>query len=689
MMALFRWTLVLLVALALAWVPIAVAAAQDAPAPDTIRPVALAPVVVTALRTPFRLDVVPYAVAVNTRTEIQRGRPGMALDEALDLVPGVQVDDRYNYAVGERIAVRGFGARAQFGVRGVKVYLDGVPATLPDGQTSLGHIDPAFLRRAEVIRGPAAALYGNTAGGVIHFETEAPPPVPLGQELGVSAGSHGLLRLHSTTGGRSGRAEYLFNLSRLGYDGYREHSGARLVRANGKAGYAGARDTVRLSFSAVDLDSDNPGSLSEALLEADRFQAFSNNVLQHTGKTAQEAQLGVSWRRALWGGEWESAAYTISRSVVNPIPTAIIDLDRSAYGASVRFHHGAADGSLQWVAGVEADRQRDDRQNYTNERGERGALGLDQLEHVDNLSAFAQLSGTALPRLTLLAGARADWFRFSAADRLVGDGEPDDSGRRTMQALSPTVGASYAFAEALHLYANAATSFETPTTTELANRPDGAGGFNPELEPQRTRSVELGAKGRIAGRLAYQLAAYRATVENSLIPFEVPEAPGRQFFRNAGRALHRGAEAGATLAAAEWLALRASYSYTDARFTAYRTAADTLDGNRVPGVAPHRLEAAATLEPRGGWYATLEARRVSRIPVNDANAAYAPAYTLAGLRFGSEQVRLGRLEVAPFAGIENLFDRDYITAVAVNAFGGRYFEPGPRRSVYFGARMRL
>lgn len=677
-----------LVATLLAATTASSAAAQRA-APDTLdAPVPLPEITVTVLRTPLSLTRVPYAVSVSEITQIQRAKPGLGLDEALRGIPGVQVDNRYNYALGERISIRGFGARSQFGVRGVKVLVDGIPATLPDGQTALSHVDLGFLRRAEVIRGPASSLWGNTAGGVIQLESERAPPVPLSQEVGVIAGSNGLLRAHSTTGGRSGRASYLLNVSRLAYDGYRDFNEAENFHLNARLGWEGERSRVRFLANAVDYDADNPGSLSAALLEEDRSQAFTRNRLQRTGETGRQAQLGATWEREAGGGEWEVTGYALTRQIANPIPPAIIDLERTAGGARALYRARLL-SSLQWTAGAEADVQRDDRRNFRNEEGDRGALVLDQLETVTNAAVFAQLSAAPLPRVSLLGGLRYDWFRFDADDRFLGAGNPDDSGSRTLDAISPSLGLTYSASDALNLYGNVATAFETPTTTELANRPSGAGGFNPELEPQEALSFEVGAKGRMGSRLSYQLAAYRAEIKNALISFQVPGAEGRDFFRNAGSAVHEGLEASTTLSLLPGSSLQTAYTYTDARFDEYVVDGDVLDGNRLPGVAPHRADVSLTYEAPFGWFASLGAQYASAIPVDDANTVESPAYATVDLRTGIERIRLGAVEVEPFLGVTNLFDREYNTSVVINAFGGRFFEPGPGRALYLGMNLSV
>ncbi|HEX2190139.1 MAG TPA: TonB-dependent receptor, partial [Longimicrobiaceae bacterium] len=480
----------------------ALAHAQE-PRPDTLPVVRLDTLAVRVLRTPLPLLRAPYAVSVVEGDELRRARPGLALDEALAGIPGVQVDNRFNYALGERISVRGFGARAQFGVRGVRVLVDGIPATLPDGQTTLNHVDVGALGRAEVVRGPASALWGNASGGVVHLATAPPPAVPLGAEGRVVAGGDGLLRSQGTVGGSSGGWSYRAGGTRLRYGGYREHSEAENTLLHGEVSRRGGRSELRLVLSAVRYDALNPGSLSDSLLRVDRARAFARNVLQRTGEEGSQAQAGLAWRLRTGAGTLEAAAYGVAREIDNPIPTTIIDLERRGGGVRAAWSAALPLGGreLRWTAGAEAEAQRDRRMNFANAAGERAALELDQRERVTGTAAFAQAAVPLAPRLEALGSLRWDRVRFGVDDRLPATPEnPDDSGARTLDAWSPALGLTLAATDALSLYANAATAFETPTTTELANRPGGAGGFNPGLEPQRTMSYEAGAKGRLGTR---------------------------------------------------------------------------------------------------------------------------------------------------------------------------------------------
>ncbi|HET7585925.1 MAG TPA: TonB-dependent receptor [Gemmatimonadaceae bacterium] len=657
---------------------------------DTV--VRLAPVVVTVLRSPFALGRAPFAVMARDTGDLPHGAAGLALDGVLSGVPGLQVDNRYNYALGERVAIRGFGARAQFGVRGVAVIVDGVPATLPDGQTNLTNIDPAFVGRAEVMRGPASSLYGNAAGGVIQMTSRPSPPQPLVERARTVAGSNGLRRWETETSGRVGSLAYLAGASRLDYGGFRDFSNARTDHANVRVGTEGEHERLQIVANWVRYDAQNPGSLSDSLLHVDRTQAFRTNELQRTGERGHQLQGGVQWERDLPSGAVQLSAWALGRTVENPIPTSIIDLARRAGGVRAVYRRSALAGGepLRWAVGVEGGWQHDDRQNHDNDAGSRAALTLDQRERVAALAAFAQSDVQLGARTSVVAGVRVDRTRFKARDRLVDASNPDDSGERTMAAVSPSLGVSVQASPGTTVYANVATAFETPTTTELANRPDGAGGFNPDLDPERTTSVEAGAKGVLPGTgVIYQLAIYRARVRDALIPFEVPDAPGRQFFRNAGSAVHQGVE----LSAETWLfgSIRAdaAYTLTDARFDAFTTESGSFGGRRVPGVAPHRVDLALAYDGAdpGGFFAEGDLHYRAATPVDDANSAHSAGYALVNVRAGVRMVLGGATVVVPFAGIDNVFDARYDTSVVVNAFGGRFFEPGPGRALSVGVRV--
>ncbi|MBA3891999.1 MAG: TonB-dependent receptor, partial [Gemmatimonadaceae bacterium] len=626
----------------------------------------------------------PYASSVRTAASLAQGTPATALDDALRGVPGIQVDNRFNYALGERISVRGAGARAQFGVRGVRVLIDGIPATLPDGQTTLNQVDLSTVDAVEVLRGPVSSLFGNAAGGAILIETRGPPASPFAARATVTSGSNGLLRTLGEGGGSNGQLGYMARVSRVAFDGFRSHSTAENTYAAARLSWLGTRNAVTASLNAVRYEAQNPGSLSDSLLRANRNRAFQNNVAQATGETGSHRQAGVQWRRALSAEDaLEVTGWVIGRTVDNPIPARIVVVDRRAGGTRALLRGDRA--RLAWSAGIEHERQHDDRQNYLNTAGSRGALVLDQGERVSAIGAFAQASALVHRRVTALVGVRHDRTGFRAEDRIVTATNPDDSGRRTLDALSPSAGLSLSLDGGVTVYSNVGTAFETPTTTELANRPDGAGGFNPTLEPQRTVSYEVGAR-HARGESSAQLAVFHAVVRDALIPFEVANVPGRQFFRNAGRTGTRGVEAAGSTPLGEAIRVEANYTFTDAQFRSYSIGSATYDGNSVPGVAPHRAGASLSYVVRGTALAA-DVRHQSRMAVDDANTAWSPAFTLADLRVQVRAIHAGKVRLRLAGGVQNVLGAEYNASVVVNAFGRRYFEPGPGRTAHVGVTV--
>ena len=680
--------------IALLLVTAGIAQAQsDSTARDTAR---LTPTMVTVLRTSVELARAPFAVAVATRDEIQRGKPGFALDEALAAIPGVQVDNRFNYALGERISIRGFGSRAQFGVRGVRVLLDGIPMTTADGQTTLNNVDVAELSRVEVIRGPASSMHGNASGGVIQLESDRGEQFANrrgGGELRYTGGERGLSRVQLTTRSSWPGTYGTVSASQLRYNGYRDWNTADNTHINLHVVNYRPAGTLSAVGNFVNYDAKNPGGLPKDSAALVPFHAWPANKTRFmTGEQGWQAQGGLIWKQQLRGAELNISGHGLTRSIENPIPQTIVVIDRDAAGARVALSGTPETLGVLLAGGVEWQLQSDDRINYVNtpNTGARGAITLDQHERVDNGALFFQATSELLSGVDLMAGLRFDRVQFGAEDRLVTATNPDDTGDRTMSAVSPSVGLTWRPVELLDLFANFSTSFETPTTSELANQQSGAGGFNPQLDPQRARSAEIGMNGRV--RLArvvgtYQLTTYLADVDDALIPFEVASAPGRQYFRNAGSTRHRGVELGASLVFPLNVALRGAFTHTEARFVSYAVTTGTTttvyDGKSLPGVAPNRADVTLSWMP-SRYFVDWETRAQSRMPVNDANSESAGDYVIHGLRAGLREIAVGPFRFAPNAGVLNLFDRRYMTSVVVNAFGGRYYEPGPPRSAYAG-----
>jgi iron complex outermembrane receptor protein len=669
---------------------------------DSLRVYTLPPAVVSVTRANPPLSRIPQAVQLVNKTEISRARPTWGLDEALATVPGVYAANRYNFSLDQRISIRGFGARSAFAVRGIKVLVDGIPQTLPDGTGQLTNLELGEADHIEVLRGSSSALFGNATGGVISIWTDATAPQAVRQEVRALFGTfdrdlaRNWSKWQSTTAFRAGSGSGLVTVSRLDYAGQREHSAAdfRELNSRWRVPLANGWSLAATADVGWDPRADNPGALTAAEMARNPDLAAGINLNRNAGKDVTQAQGGVTLRRLFaGGGEASLTVFGFARSLDNPQTFAYITLDRLDYGARFVVSHPAPLGSLNHrvTAGLDFQRQRDDRVNYNYQAADSAQRDttrqLDQLEHVTEVGPFVQSVVQLTRRVSVTAGLRYDWVNFGVKDRLTPftTSNPDDSGRRLMNALSGTLGVAVTPSDAATVYANVGTSFETPTTTELTNRPDTAGGFNPALQPQQATNYEIGVRGDVAGRLNYSVALFDAEVRDELIGYQIPSSPGRVFFQNAGRSRHRGVELGAELAIVPRVNLFTSWTYSDFRYTRYTLGTHVLDGRAIPGIPQHWLHVLLQARPgfaRGGW-AELEETRSSGVFVNDTLSTYTAGWWRTDLRLGWDGTA-GGLRVRPFVGFNNVFNRFYVGSVVINAANGRYYEPAPGRNMYVG-----
>ncbi|HEY0674505.1 MAG TPA: TonB-dependent receptor [Longimicrobiales bacterium] len=654
-------------------------AAQD----TTVIPIQQLEVTVTRIAEP--LARVPAAVSVVTRQDVQRAQPGIGIEEALVHVPGLLVNNRYNFAQGTRISIRGFGARAAFGVRGIRVLTDGVPLTMPDGQANLNNVDLTSIGRIEVLRGAASMLYGNAAGGVVAFETES-PPVGFNLQAKLLAGSFDMLRGNAKIGGGSERTRYLVNIARLTADGFRAHSQVEQQNLNARIRHELRDDSfVALTINAADAPTAyNPGSLPLDSARLRPEMAWPRNVATRSREAARQLQVALEHGRTMGTFRSNVVAYGITRSLENPLPFAYIQLDRKAGG--VRSSVGGDMGRFALTGGLDVELQADERREFNNDNGEAGTERIrDQTDHIVNVGPFLRLSAQLTEALGVAGGVRYDRTHFDSNDRLLADGR-DDSGERTMSALSPMAGLTYRLSADVTAFTSISTAFQTPTTTELINNPTSSG-FN-DLDPQRSVSYEVGLRAA-RGRGHAELSVYHTGVRDALVSYQIPGGDGRDFFRNAARTRQRGVEAAAALLLAPWWRVTTSYTWSDFIFVDDGVAESDFEGNRVPGVPPHHIAARSTWGT-SAWHLELELEHTSSFFSADSNdeATRNPAATVVDVR-GAGQLRTGATRWEPFVGINNLLDERYFGSVVVNAAGARYFEPAPTRNLYLGVGVAI
>jgi iron complex outermembrane recepter protein len=685
----------------LAMVPI-VAGAQtsgaQAPEPVTIQS---SPVVVTATRSEERAFSVPASIDAVEAPDIRDGKPRVNISEDLGQVPGVVANNRYNYAQDLQISSRGFGARSTFGVRGVRLMQDGIPLTMPDGQGQSGLFDLDSAARIEVLRGPFAALYGNSSGGVIQLFTQAPPATAEAEVLGA-AGSYGTWRAAGRIGGTyegiGGSASY----SQFRTDGYRDWSWARRDITSGRVQMNVGPDATLtvLGFYVGQPDTQDPGGLTQQQVEQNRRQAGTDTVRFGTRKSINHGQGGAIYDVRITPKDTVSLmGYVGDRQVTQFLSfpgTAIassggvVDLDRSFGGVWLTWRHATelAGGPFNFTAAINYDNMLERRKGFVNNFGVTGALRRDEQDRVDDFAQYVQAEWQFAPRWKVSGGVRHTNVTFDVTDYFVVPGNPNDSGSTDYSAWLPVGGILYELTPSVNLYASAGKGFETPTFAELAYRPDGLPGVNFALQPARSNMYEAGVKSLVGGFARVNAAGFYSVTDQDIVSAG-QIAGGRNVFTNAQQTTRGGFELSGDAQFGAGFSGQLAYTYLDASFSDYVTVTGAdFSGKRIPGVPQNLVYASLKWQPAPtGFSVGIEGRYAARVYANDANTAFAPSYGIINLVAGWTEV-FGPLRVGAFVRVDNVTDKEYIGSVIVNAANDRFFEPSPTRNVLGGVSVR-
>ncbi len=665
---------------------------------------------VRATRVEKPLYQVPASVGYVSIDDIQYGRQQVGIDEALVKVPGLFMQNRYNFAQDLRISIRGFGSRATFGIRGIKLYVDGIPATLPDGQGGVDSIDIGSLDRIEVIRGPASSLYGTASGGVINLYTEDGPEDEPFIEARTSFGSYNFQKHQLKFGGQKDQLNYLINVSRFELDGYREHSETENFLVNAKFRYTiDDSSDFTLTLNLVDSPKANdPGGLVRTgnafnVDFSNPKAAQRNNLRFDAGETVEQQQIGLLYNKSI--GEKHDFIlrnYYVFRNFNANLPFGdfsglgvtpsggIVGLDRFFVGGGGQYSYTDElyGHKNRLTLGVDIDQQKDDRVNFTNivESSVVGPKSLDQDEDVFSWGIFLQNEFSLTDSLELTLGARYDEVEFDFSDNYFVDAT-DDSGKITFTEFSPRAGLLWTVNDAVNIYGNIGTSFETPSSREFAN-PTAAGGFNPSLDAQTAINYEIGVKGAISAKVNYELAVFRIDTDNELI-LAGQNPAGSDYYINAGETVRKGVEAALSAQPLKGLNISLAYTYSDFEFSRFTDDMGTsFAGNKLPGIPEQTANLELAYYHPSGLYSIWDTQLVDKVYVDNANSDAAGGYAVSNLRLGYT-FSLAGAELTPFCGVNNLFDKKYMGAVRVNEANNRFFEPAPEMNVYAGMSLRF
>ncbi len=666
-------------------------------------------VVTAAPTTVSELDT-PAAVSVVNGDEMRQAAPRVNLSESLGAVPGLQVQNRQNYAQDLQLSIRGFGSRSTYGVRGLRIYVDGIPATMPDGQGQTSNIDIGSVDTIEVLRGPFSALYGNSSGGVINVTSQSgtqPPTVEASSYYGSFGTWHYGMKATGAVGDGShaGDVDYTVSTNRFTTHGYRDHSGARKNLANARLGVR-INDVSKLTLllNSVDIKANDAGGLT-ADEWRDNPRQSPRGDQYNTRKNTRQTQAGLRYERQLsaqddlsvmmYAGERETTQFQSIPRAPQLKPShagGVIDLTRHYQGIDTRLtHRGELLVPVTLTAGLDYENMSERRKGYENfvmvngapQYGEQGALRRNERNLMWNVDPYLQTQWQLTDKLSLDAGVRYSSVWFDSNDYYITPGNGDDSGDASYHKWLPAGSLKYALTDAWNVYLSAGRGFETPTINELSYRSDNQSGLNFGLKPSTNDTVEIGSKTRIGNGL-FTAALFQTNTDNEIVVDS--SSGGRTSYKNAGKTRRQGMELGLDQQFGESWRLKAAWTWLDATYRTNVCDDASCNGNRIPGIARNMGYASFGYQPEQGWYAGSDIRYMSDIMANDENTAKAPSWTVVGLTTGYKW-SYGRMDMDLFGRIDNLFDREYVGSVIVNESNGRYYEPAPGRNYGIGLNL--
>lgn len=643
----------------------------------------------------LRLDGVsqrsPVSVAVLNVDKIRDISQQNSLQDYISTVPGVFSLNANNFAQDLRISIRGFGARAAFGIRGIKLIVDGIPETTPDGQGQLDNLTLNTIDKIEIVKGSSSVLYGNASGGVIHIETEENVDKS-NIEGGVVFGSYGLQQYNLKGGWSTDQTRLLLSGNHHKTNGYRDQSGMKSSSFGGKFIHDFKNEArLKLLFNYTNSpQADDPGGLNSDLVSENRRQARDRNIMFNTGEAISQTKIGSHFEMPLSENfDLTSYGFFSTRNFEGLLPFefgGLIQLDRFYWGIGSSLQSTIIKNNAVYKSkiGFDVARQSDDRQRFRNLDGQQGDMTLSQIESFNNIGLYS-LNQSSIGKWDFSLGFRWDNNSLFAEDRFLTNG--DDSGDIKLSDLTLSLGANFSVSDQVSVYANFRESFETPSLSELSSNPSGTIGFNEDVKAQKAINSEIGLRHRFSHQSVFELTVFHIDTENDLVPFEVEEFPDRTFFRNAGSTNRTGIEVALQYQMTKALSLNANYAYSNFNYDEYTANGNELNGNQLPAIPKHYTSTILQFD-NGKFQMQLQNRFIGELFTNDANSVVESGYQLLDFRCGANLEISGKT-IIPFFGINNMTNTIYNDNIRINAFGSRFFEPGPERNFYGGLRFKF
>lgn len=648
----------------------------------------LEPIVVTADR--FELNLIKSSFSID-KIENQNYEKNLSINDLINSSAGVFNQNANNFAQDLRVSIRGFGARSSFGIRGIKIIVDGIPESTPDGQAQIDNLDLGFIKNIEIIKGLTSSQYGNSSGGVISLNSKDISDVSL-FETRYLIGSYGFNQLQFKTSKKFEKSNYLFSFSRNTGEGFREHSKFESNIFNAKINWFLSKKLKLLllyNYSNNPIAQD-PGALTIENINLNWKGARDKNLLFNAGEKVNQSKIGLLIERKFKRNQkYNFKTYYISRNFSNRLPFQSggqVEFVRNFFGLSNLFSvKKNVFGFLSnFSIGLDIESQIDYRERYNNLNGNQGEKIFKQDEIFLNQAFFIEQKINFSKNLNLILGTRYDKNIIKAIDKFFEDG--DSSGDIDLSNLSPKIALVYSYNNKT-LFSNIASNFETPTLNEFSNNPNSSGGFNKELNPQFSNQLEFGIR-TFKKNFIYDISLFFIEIQNEFVPYEIDGLSGKTFYRNSGSSERNGFELSYTLKFWNSFKFYSAYTFSDFKYKKFILDDKNYSGNYTPGIPKQFFYTEIFTDYEKGMNFKIIFRMSDKIYVNDSNSNFSDSFKVLDLRF-FQKLNFNKNKINFLFGINNILNEKYYSNIRINAWGGRFFETAPLRNFYIGTEIKI
>ncbi|MDC6466058.1 TonB-dependent receptor [Flavobacteriaceae bacterium] len=644
---------------------------------DSIQKIDLDNVIVKSTKINSNKKEIPLSVSIKNFRDEKNYNSQSSFSDFTRNTPGLFTSSSNNFSQDLRISIRGFGARSAFGIRGIKLIVDGIPETTPDGQSQLDNLPLGLVSSVEILRGPNANLYGNSSGGVISINTLTKSSEKHYRYSGIF-GAYQYQSLQRTRILDWNSSSLIIHYDKRRSNGYRDQSGYKSNILNLK--YINDLDNKNKIVWQINY-TDSPyaydaGGLKLSEVENDRRQARKNNIDYDTYEKVKHLKTGVSWNhKRNENSFFDSYFFYQKRDFFTKLPFnfgGIISLDRDYYGLGTKYtkRYALDNRNRTLVLGLDYLNQSDDRKRYKNDLGVKGEITFDQIERFKSTGLYV-LSQTSYDTGFLLRyGIRYD----------VNIIRTDSSSSIMLDKLNPSIGLSYKVNSNDNIFFSFGTSFETPTLNELSNNPNG-GGLNENLKSSSSLNYEIGWRKAVSN-LTLEAIAYVISSENEILPYELEQFPGKNFYQNVGSTSRYGLELSSQLSF-KGGKINLSYTLSKNKFEDFIIDNNNLADNLIPGIPSQMLDLDLIFKLSRGRSLIISNRLIGERYADNANETLVSSYNLLNIKYSKEIFSNSEI----FLGVNNAFNQEYFDNIRINAFGKRYYEPAPKRNFYFGINL--